>query len=79
MQISRIDLDILGQLDEGFTPQKAVVRGCIERTSTGEAYCYARIRQLEAIGLITKSRLDSRNDRFLSLTEQGKEILEAIE
>ena len=81
MRITDVDLAILSVLDvpDAFTRQKDVIEQVVSNTGTGEAYAYQRIRNLTYIGLISKNRLDATNARYLQITADGKELLEAIE
>ena len=81
MRITDIDLAILSVLDvpDAFTRQKDVIEQVVSNTGTGEGYAYQRIRNLTYIGLISKNRLDETNARYLQITPDGKELLEAIE
>jgi len=81
MRITDVDREILSVLDipESFTRQKDVIEQVVANTKTGEGYAYQRIRNLTYIGLISKHRLDATNARYLQITADGKELLEAIE
>ncbi len=81
MKITDVDLAILSVLDvpDAFTRQKDVIEQVVANTGTGEGYAYQRIRNLTYIGLISKNRLDETNARYLQITPDGKELLEAIE
>jgi len=81
MRITDVDLAILSVLDvpDAFTRQKDVIEQVVSNTGTGEGYAYQRIRNLTYIGLISKNRLDETNARYLQITPDGKELLEAIE
>jgi len=81
MRITDVDLAILSVLDvpDAFTRQKDVIEQVVSNTGTGEGYAYQRIRNLTYIGLIAKIRLDETNARYLQITPDGKELLEAIE
>ena len=81
MRITDVDLAILSVLDvpDAFTRQKDVIEQVVSNTGTGEGYAYQRIRNLTYIGLIEKIRLDATNARYLQITADGKELLEAIE
>ena len=81
MRITEVDREILRVLDvpDAFTRQKDVIEQVVATTGTGEAYAYQRIRNLTYIGLISKNRLDATNARYLQITPDGKELLEAIE
>ena len=81
MRITDVDLAILSVLDvpDAFTRQKDVIEQVVSNTGTGEGYAYQRIRNLTYIGLISKIRLDETNARYLQITPDGKELLEAIE
>ena len=76
-----VDLAILSVLDvpDAFTRQKDVIEQVVSNTGTGEGYAYQRIRNLTYIGLIAKIRLDETHARYLQITPDGKELLEAIE
>ena len=80
MRITEVDLAILSVLDvpDAFTRQKDVIEQVVSNTGTGEGYAYQRIRNLTYIGLISKNRLDETNARYLQITPDGKELLEAI-
>ena len=81
MRITEVDREILNVLDvpDSFTRQKDVIEQVVASTGTGEGYAYQRIRNLTYIGLISKNRLDETNARYLQITPDGKELLEAIE
>ena len=81
MRITEIDREILSVLDvpDSFTRQKDVIEQVVSNTGTGEGYAYQRIRNLTYVGLISKNRLDATNARYLQITADGKELLEAIE
>jgi len=81
MRITDVDLAILSVLDvpDAFTRQKDVIAQVVRDTGTGEGYAYQRIRNLTYVGLISKNRLDETNARYLQITPDGKELLEAIE
>lgn len=81
MRITEVDREILSVLDipESFTRQKDVIEQVVKSTGTGEGYAYQRIRNLTYIGLISKVRLDATNARYLQITPDGKELLEASE
>ena len=81
MRITEVDREILSVQDvpDAFTRQKDVIEQVVSNTGTGEGYAYQRIRNLTYIGLISKVRLDATNARYLQITPDGKELLEAIE
>jgi DNA-binding PadR family transcriptional regulator len=73
-ELVNIDRRILSRIAHEDTLQADIIRDLL--TETGEAYAYARIRTLQARGLIRKT--GPANQRIITLTPAGREVLSEV-